>query len=194
MSTFFTLLLSMFLFLGAKYQPLIFALSVKILRSNPNLMEVKYGCLQTWWSGKRRITRILKVIHCNNMNLISQINPDYLTMFGNFSLNMIFLQSPRSMANWNYNVWNMPAGQRMKDKESGQWVMKRASYAPLPFPRKQNAGTTWQRKNILNAKKILANFDCDKCQTRVSGSGCCQSELVRVIESGCTVPCSIVNM
>ena len=50
---------------------------------------------------------------------------------------------------------------------------------------------------ILNAKTLPANFDCDKCQTRASGSGCCQSELVRVIESGMhylvTMPCCIAN-
>ena len=41
----------MFWFKSGNPQPvqsiLIFALSVKILRSNPNVMEVKYGCLQT---------------------------------------------------------------------------------------------------------------------------------------------------
>ena len=55
----------MFLFKSAKYRALIFALSVKILRSNPNLMGVKYGCLQTSLSRRKMTTdssKYLKII------------------------------------------------------------------------------------------------------------------------------------
>ena len=120
----------MFWFKSGNHQPLqsilIFSLSVKILRSNPNVMEVKYGCLQT--SSREKMMTTISVFKKHFIssfiftgifnNITSLLYEDQQYVFHAY---MNFLRPRFKYAKCDIRMtsnWNMSRGTRTKNRVS----------------------------------------------------------------------------